>query len=460
MMMLAEAATFIGGQLIGEDLDFSNLSINTRTIQQGDVFLAIKGENFDAHNFLLEAEKLGACAVITERENDVLTIPQIVVGDSVKALGLLANLKRSKLSAQVVAITGSSGKTTVKGLLKSICDNAGLTAATKGNLNNHIGVPLTLMGITENTEYAIVEAGTSSKGEIAYLEQIINPDIALLNNVMPAHLGGFGSIEAIAKEKQAIYGGDDSLSIAIVNIDDGFSSNVLALLGDRTKIVFGRDINKLQTSCDGLNNCQHLGANILEKDEFGRCVIELVFNSQSYPCRLSIIGEHNVSNALAASACAIAMEIGFADIVSGIERFSGEPGRMQLNASKQCSILVDDTYNANPGSVKEAINWLSQFKESVLILGDMGELGEKVFELHQEVGRYASEKKLKTVCAVGEYAQDVIKNCDAKCFAFNDKSELFSELKNILNQDSVVLVKGSRGAKMETVVHEILESGK
>ena len=454
-MRLSDVAAYIGGSLSGEDCEFEAVNTDTRKIKQGDVFVALKGENFDANDYLKEAEEKGALAIVTERNNPQLSVPIVTVTDTTAALGLIAKYKRQQLKAQVAAITGSCGKTTVKGMLKNICEIAGRTAATSGNFNNHIGVPLTLLAIPEETQFAVVEAGTSGVGEIEYLADIIQPEVALVNNVRAAHVEGFGSVEAIAKEKAEIYGRSDSESTVVINLDDQFAEQYLKQFENRDKIVFCADQGKRFE----LSRGKCIEASNIQLDQLGRPSFQMSIDGSVKSVQMKVLGQHNVSNALAAASCAVGMGIAAEIIVEGLEKFHGEKGRLQIHDGPKGSVVVDDTYNSNPGSMVEAINWLANFSESILVSGDMAELGEDADLFHKEIGVHAKEKGIKSLYAVGKHASAMAQGFGNEEHVYASQEELINALKNEIANNSVVLVKGSRSAKMEKVVNAVLMYG-
>lgn len=449
-LSLVELCEHFGGQLSAAQgsMDFSSISTDTRTTKSGDVFVALKGPTFDGHAFLKAAEDKGAMAAIVECVDDTISLPQWCVEDCYKALGWLALDCRKKFSGAVFGITGSSGKTTVKGMLAKVCELAGPTMATRGNLNNHIGVPLTMMEIENHHRYAVIEAGTSNPGEIAYLAGLIQPTIAIVNNVMPVHVEGFGEVEAIAHEKSEMYKGLLTDGVAVVNLDAAHL-DVLAAAVHTPQITYSV---KSETDAD-------VKAENIAIDELGLATFTLQTRTESAEVTLSVLGEHNVANAVAVAAASLAAGIKLDHIKQGLEAYAGDKGRMQLHTLSNGGVVVDDTYNASPGSVKAAIQYLSGFPQSVLVLGDMGELGELRVSAHRDVGATAKEKNIKTLLCVGEASQFAADAFGEAAIWFESKLELGAYLKNILTGESVVLVKGSRSARMEEVVNALLESG-
>jgi len=454
MMMLSSLQERTKGRLIGSDLEIYNISTDTRTIKPGDTFIALRGPNFDGHDFCELAEQKGASALIVE--NPVQTnAAQLVVEDTTRALGIAGAITRENMQCKVIAITGSNGKTTVKGMLEAIFSNLGPCLATKGNFNNHIGVPLTLLRLEEHHQYAVIEAGTSGKGEIGYLTQLIQPEISLVNNVMLAHAEGFGSLEAIAREKSAIYS-SQRLETGVINLEDNFASAYLTLLIDKRCVGFGvvHNENNDHESFEKFSSQLDLMvlASQVTEDLSGHFSFNLKIGDIERSVSLAVPGIHNINNALAAAACAFSAGIDIKDIVSGLENFSGSKGRMQSVASDKCQQLIDDSYNANPGSMRSAIDFIAKAKCSMLIAGDMAELGDSAFREHQLVGEYAKEKGIDRLFAVGPLCKGLIDSYGDNGLWFEDQKSLIQNLNESDLSSASILVKGSRSAKMENIV--------
>lgn len=446
-MMLMELAVFIAGEMVGQDVRFNGISTDTRTLAEGDLYVALKGENFDGHAFIDAAIEKGAAAILAENVPSDVTVPVVKVADTLKALGRVGTYCRQQFTGQLIAITGSCGKTSVKGMLKSICEQAGSTLATKGNLNNHIGVPLTLAKLKPSHHFAVIEMGASALGEISYLAGLSHPGISLVNNVRAAHVGGFGGIENIAREKGAIYDALSEKGIAIVNADEPYADEFRKRIGERQRIEFGYREN---------TDAQVRAKNI-ERDHSQRFSFDLHIGNQSLPVTLKVFGEHYVANALASAACAYAAGIALSDIQVGLEAYNGEAGRMQLMnpvQPDQSAQIINDAYNANPGSVRVAIDFLEglQNTKRVLVIGDMGELGPgEVFE-HTSIGIYARECGLDHVIAVGELARHAAEAFGAGAKSFSTHEQAAKYLLPWLNKNATILLKGSRSSKMERVL--------
>ena len=433
-------------QLKRGDAVFTKISTDTRTLAAGELFIALRGERYDAHHFLHEAAAKGPCAMVVEHFNPDITLPQLVVRDTTVALGQLGALNRSLFHGPVVAITGSSGKTTVKTLLANILNECGNTLATKGNLNNHIGVPLTLLDLEEHHQFAVIEMGASGPGEIAYACSLAKPQVAMINNVMPAHIEGFGSVEGVSRAKAEIYSGLVVGGIAVVNLDDVFASQWLSAL-DGKKIIRVA-LHNPESNCHATSI--QLGA---DKVEF-----ELVINRDHVAVSLNAQGEHSVRNALMASACAYALGASLKQIQQGLEKFSPVAGRMSRHRGTNQSLVIDDSYNANPGSVRAAIDVLAQAQHSVLVLGDLAELGEGAAELHGELGEYARQKNIAHLLTLGKLSENASRQFGAGAEHFTERELLVAALKKLASPNTTFLIKGSRSSKMDLVVRELCDS--
>lgn len=439
------------------DLNVSSIldvmvSTDTRHLKAGDIFIALNGPNFTGDNFIATAAERGARAAIVHTINPEVPIPQLAVADTLVALTDLARLKRQATKAKVIAITGSAGKTSVKGMLRAICDtyvknnekdiSPSTVVSTQGNLNNHIGVPLTILSITGETRILIVEAGTSGVGEIAHLAHIIQPHIAVINNIAEAHVENFGSVDAIAKEKSALYTYSDSSCLCIVNLDDRYANYFHQQIDNRS--VMGYSL---------VNNHQHADviAENIHTNVRGFPTFTLCTSNIKNTIELNVVGEHNVANALAASSCALALGMDAKNIALGLKQYMGIAGRMNVHHVGDY-VVVDDTYNANPKSMFAAIDYLSSQPNSVLILGDMGELGDFASNAHSDVGTYALQKNIQQLYCVGKYINDYAKGFGIGAHSFVSQHDLLSFLKTQQLSGTVILIKGSRSAKMENIV--------
>jgi UDP-N-acetylmuramoyl-tripeptide--D-alanyl-D-alanine ligase len=396
------------------NVDFTNVCTDTRQRMDGALFVALVGDNFDAHDYLNEAEKMGAVAVIVSKPVST-NLPTLLVDDTQTALADIAHWHLNNIKPTVVAITGSNGKTTTKNMLANILNLKAPTLATKGNLNNHLGVPMTLLTLEQKHQYAVVEMGANHLGEIAYLCNIAQPDIAVVTNTLDAHIGEFGGFDNLVKAKGEIYS-DDSQNI--VNTDTAFSGDLSFGEGGD---IFASHIN---------NNSFDL--NIADKK------VTVI---------LQLIGQHNIDNALAASACAHALAVDINIIKQGLENTQAEKGR--LNVIQQSNLtIIDDTYNASPQSMKAAISTLLTFTgEKVAILGSMAELGDEAKTFHQQIGQLAKDS-LDAVYTFGELA----KHYDG--MHFEDLDQLASYLL-MHHTNATVLIKGSRMVKLDQLVNRL-----
>lgn len=449
MMLLSEAASALNARLIGADVTFTSVGADSRNITPGQLFVALKGENFDGHSFAEQAIKQGAAAVLLADET-VGVAPALLVQDSYQALGELAAYWRSKFTVPLAAITGSNGKTTVKEMLAAILraasNNADQVLATAGNLNNHIGLPLTLLKLRMQHRYAVVEMGMNHTGEISYLSKIGKPTVALINNAGSAHVGELGSFEAIAHAKGEIFDGLAADGIAVINIDDVFASLWQTLAGERNTITFG------------LKNKADVSASY--QLQASASLLDMTTPQGAVSVHLPTPGLHNVLNALAATAAALAMGVSLADIAKGLGNYAGVKGRLQALAGLHGALVIDDTYNANPMSMKAAIDVLvAKAGKKILVLGDMGELGASAAESHAEIGAYAQAAGVDALLTLGDLSVRMTQAFNAekgvRAKHYLTVSALTTDLIKQMQADTTVLVKGSRFMAMERVVNEI-----
>jgi UDP-N-acetylmuramoyl-tripeptide--D-alanyl-D-alanine ligase len=461
-LTLSEMAQVYGGTLMYPDCRFQSVSTDSRHIDEGQLFVALRGERFDAHE-LLPNVATRAGGMVVERPVKDINVPQWVVPNTTEALGQIALSNRKAFMGPVIAITGSSGKTTVKEMVSTILGESAPVLATKGNLNNHIGVPLTLLALSSQHRYAVVEMGASALGEISYLCELACPDVVLVNNVLPAHVEGFGSVENIARAKGEIYQGVSAEGTAVVNLDESYVNQWLA--STRARVL----------TFSMTNSEADFTVRDLVVDERGCCTFVLVTPVGEASVKLPLAGQHNVANALAAAACSHAAGAELGLISSGLNKLQQVSGRLNIERLDNGSTVIDDTYNANPGSVKAAIDALVNIRgHHVLILGDMGELGDDEASMHGEVGRYAAEKGVDTLLAVGPLCANTAREFGANGKHFDSKeqlveylldneksgeagAEISSELEQLLKGDAVVLVKGSRFMGMEQVVKVLVQ---
>lgn len=429
----------------------TRIATDTRTIKAGDIFLALTGDNFDGHDYLDIAIEKGAVGAIVSRPI-AADIAQLVVNDTRLALGQLAAYRRQQhKDLTVIAITGSSGKTTCKEMLGSIFGRLAPTLITRGNLNNDLGVPMMLLELSDHHRYAILELGANHIGEIAYTTEIVQPDVACILNIGTAHLGEFGSREGICQTKAEIYHTLHDNQFAIVPDKDDFTNQLRRIAEKHTPNVIGFGNTDVSAS--------HLDVEP-ERSEF-----KLHIGSQVHDINLPLAGEHNVNNALAAAACAHALNIDISDIVVGLE--NARPAKGRLNSQLLgMHRLIDDTYNANPHSVRAAAKVLAaQTGTQVMVLGDIGELGEAAISEHQSLGRTIATTGINVLLCVGQYAPYTVAGAQEisaiNAHAFADKDSLLAYLQSYLQaqqaQPCTVLFKGSRSMEMETLINALVE---
>ena len=442
-MTLAAAATVLKGTLHGADAEFSGVSTDTRTLKRGDLFVALAGPRFDGHGFVNEAAAKGAVGALVSRVPDT-SIATVLVDDTHLGLGALGAHWRRQFQIPVIAVTGSNGKTTVKNMIAAILGERGPGLATQGNLNNDIGVPLTLLRLKPGDRHAVIEMGMNHPGEIDYLTRLTRPTIALINNAAAAHLAGLGSVEAVAHAKGEIYSGLGDDGIAIVNADDDYAGLWRGLAATHRIITFGLDQPadvSAEYTLDASGSTVHL------KTQQG-----------GISMRLSLLGRHNVLNAVAASSAALAAGASLADIQAGLEKLKNISGRLEVKRGRHGARVLDDTYNANPGSLSAGVEVLKAASgERVLVLGDMGELGDAAHDIHRRVGVLAKSLGIEHLYAVGDLSRAAVEAFGKGAKHFDSHEALIKSLRKNLHDGSTVLVKGSRSMKMERVVAGIVE---
>ena len=438
MMSVQDAAAVVQGKAGGGNPVFRGVSTDTRTVRAGELFVALRGEKFDGHAFLDQAKNAGAVAAMIDRRfAGTPPMPAIVVDDTKLALGTLAKGWRARFQTTLIAVTGSNGKTTVKEMLAAILrSHAGEDGvlATTGNLNNDIGLPLTLLRLEARHRCCAIELGMNHKGEIAYLADIARPGVALVNNAQREHLEFMKSVEEVAAENGSVYAALPADGVAVVNADDAHADYFRKTAGKRRVVDFGLE-KKAAVS----------GGYVLKALT---SVIEIRTPSGEARATLAIPGLHNVRNALAAAACAFAVGIQEKTIGEGLSAFRPYAGRLQVKQAKSGATIIDDTYNANPDSVRAAIDVLAGCPApTVLVLGDMGEVGEQGEAFHHEVGAYALSKQINHLFALGDATRHAVKAFGAGGRHFDSVESLVAAI-----QGRSILVKGSRFMKMERVV--------
>ncbi|TQV75278.1 UDP-N-acetylmuramoyl-tripeptide--D-alanyl-D-alanine ligase [Aliikangiella marina] len=441
---LSQISEAIGGQLVGDDLLVSRVYTDSRDVCDKGLFVALKGPNFDAHNFLAKVKEQGGEAAVVEQRSAV-DISQIIVKDTRIALGQIAKFNRSRLKAKFAAITGSNGKTTVKEMLASILQNVGETYATQGNFNNEIGAPLTLLQMNESHEFGVIELGANHAGEIDYTASITQPDVAVINNVAGAHLEGFGDLQGVARAKGEIYTQLNADGVAIVNNDDDFA----AYWAPRIK----QKMIKYSMKGDG-----DLLAKNISLDENLKPSFDLDYMGKSQRVNLSLAGEHNVNNALSAAGCALALGVSLENIAIGLSQAPHVTGRLMIEELDNGCRLIDDTYNANLDSMRAAINVLASYSgRRILVVGDMAELGEYGRQSHEEIGQIANQAKLDALYSCGVLTQFSHSRFDGEGKHFTNQNELIKQLKQEANANTTILCKGSRSAHMERVIQALMD---
>ena len=429
-------AKVVNGKLASKEVKrFTGFCTDTRSEVKGKIFIALEGPNFDAHSFIKLAEEKGASAIIAHKKIDS-NLPIIQVRNTEKAYQDIASWHRQSHSPVVIALTGSNGKTSTKNMLYSILSLEAPTLSTKGNLNNHLGVPQTLLDLQDIHEFCIIEMGANHKDEITLLCSIARPDISIITNANNAHLGEFGSEENLVKAKGEIIESLSNDGVAILNNSSPHLKIWKEMSGTKNLRFFGNDSSVYAT----------------EITEFkSHTKFNLNFTNQSLDINLSMIGLHQVENALAATACAIELDIKPELIKKGLEKTMPEKGRLEL-IELEDFIILDDSYNANPQSMKAAIDTLSNFSgKKILVLGSMGELGEDSKKLHREIGQYVRQSNIDHLLTIGEDAKEY------QGTHFDDINSIYESLHNNL-QSSTILVKGSRMMRLNELVDKLVNT--
>jgi len=438
--MLTFRLSELQGQRQGADVAFSGLCSDSREISPGVLFVALPGERVDGHQFVAQARLAGAAAALVSHPVDD-PLPQLIVADTVAALGEIAKKWRQKHTLTVIALTGSNGKTTVKNLLAAILGRIGPTLATDGNRNNEIGVPLTLARLNASHRFAVIEMGAGKPGDIAYLTEIAQPSVALVNNASSAHIERLGSVTGVAATKGAIY---DTVALehAVINRDDPFASAWAERAAGARVGYFALD--RPQPG--------DVSAIALALGPPTRFILRCALGEA--PIELKLEGRHNVRNALAAAACAIAAGAPLDAVVDGLRSSPAQSGRLNRLVSARGYALIDDAYNANPASLKAAIDTLSGAgtPKLWLALGDMGELGSEAPGLHAECGRYAQLAGVEKLFAIGELGRHTVAAFGAGARHFESANALAEALDREIGAGVTLLVKGSRSARMERVI--------
>lgn len=447
-LSLTTLAQVVEGQLFGTDGEIDAVTTDTRKLTPGCLFVALKGERFDAHDFAAQALQGGAGALLVSRRLEV-DAPQILVDDTRQAFGRLAAWVRQQVPTRVVALTGSSGKTSVKEMTAAILRQCGNTLYTAGNLNNDIGVPMTLLRLTPEYEYAVIELGANHQGEIAWTVSLTRPEAALVNNLAAAHLEGFGSLAGVAKAKGEIFSGLADNGIAIINADNNDWLNWKEIIGARKTWRFSPGAADSDFTARDIHITSH-------GTEFTLCT-----PTGDVAVTLPLPGRHNIANALAATALAMAVGATHEAVKQGLSELQAVPGRLFPVPLTDNQLLLDDSYNANVGSMTAAVQVLSEMPGyRVMVVGDMGELGAEAEDCHRQVGEAARAAGIDLVLSVGKLSEN-LSRASGVGEHFNDKQALVARLKALLNEQAImtILVKGSRSAAMEEVVCALQEKG-
>lgn len=448
---LAMVAESTQGQLKGASVHISSVSTDSRNLAAGALFVALRGEHHDAHDFVGSACTNGAVAALVERELDV-PLPQVIVANTEMALGQLAGAVRALRDVCVIGITGSNGKTTVKSLVAGILARHAPTHVNSGSFNNEIGLPLTLLSMPDDSQFAVLEMGAGKPGDIDYLVRISRPRIGLVNNIAPAHLERMGTVDGIAETKGAVYSGLPDDGVAIINLDDEYADYFLGLAAGRRTLRFGLGA----------------GSDVTARDirQSANTEFTLVTAKGELPVTLVLSGRHNLLNALAAASIALAVEVPLETIKAGLEAARPVAGRIARRAHSSGAEIIDDSYNANPASFAAAIDALAACAgRRILVMGDMRELGVNGRSLHAGTGMLAKQRGIDSLYAVGELSAAAVQVFGAGARHFDSQIELIEALKAELAPDTTLLIKGSRGSAMDKVasalfVNEPIEGGR
>ena len=443
MSTLAAAAESINGTLYGSDHEFDGVSTDTRTLRRGELFVALQGPNFDGRDYVAQARDKGAVGAVVDalvEDEDALSVAQVVVSDSKRALGQLGAAWRNQTGATVIGVTGSNGKTTLKEMTARCVATLAPTIATQGNLNNDIGMPLMLTRIDKSHRFAVLEMGANHAGEIAYLAALARPEIVVITNAAAAHLEGFGSIDGVARAKGEILGGDVRPKIAILNADDRYFEYWVTLVDDIQLISFGID------------EAADVRADNIVADA-GHSTFDLHVPGFDVSIRLPLAGRHNVRNACAAAAIAIAVGVDIVDIKAALESMQPVAGRLQRVAGINGATIFDDSYNANPLSVVAAAEFLATLPgDNWLVLGEMAELGNDAPRLHREVGEEIAVAGVARLFATGGLSRNTVDGFGERASWFPSVDVLSDTLASEVTVNTNVLIKGSRSSRMERVV--------
>jgi UDP-N-acetylmuramoyl-tripeptide--D-alanyl-D-alanine ligase len=442
-MNLLTAASAVDGRVVGDDAVFEQVVTDTRDLHGGELFIALQGEHFDGQDFAQDAKRSGAVAVMANRQLEI-DLPTLVVADTTRSLGQLAAYWRQQFEIPVIGVTGSNGKTTVREMIARILESDGPTLAAKRNFNNHIGLPLTLLQLRDFHRYSVVEMGMNCPREIGYLARIAKPTVAVITNAASAHLEGLGDVTGVARAKAEVFLGLQRGGAAVINADDRFAAYWLAR-GRRHKTV-----------TFGLENQADVSGEVESSDD--AIQLEIRLPEESLEVTLNLLGRHNARNALAAAAAAWSVGCGAEQIKEGLEQVQPVNGRLQPRQGRRQACVIDDSYNANPASLRCAIQVLARKAGlRILVIGDMAELGSEAASFHRAAGQYAREKGIDQLLTTGTLASLTAEEFGIGGSHYDNCDSLSDALLDLLGPQVNVLVKGSRGARMERVVEALIE---
>ncbi|MBT6043462.1 MAG: UDP-N-acetylmuramoyl-tripeptide--D-alanyl-D-alanine ligase [Gammaproteobacteria bacterium] len=451
LMNLQEVQEEAGGLITGGDAVFCDVSIDTRTLKPNELFIAVKGPNFNGNDFIPTAVEKKACGIVAGMEANELVaidIPVMTVNDTRQVLGKIGAMNRNRSKACVIALTGSQGKTSVKEMTAKILGECGEVIMTQGNLNNDLGVPLSLIKIEEQHEFAVIELGANGPNEIAYSAGLTRPKIGHITNIAGTHLEGFGDLAGVAKAKSEIWQKIEAGGTAVINLDDHFAEqfiNEIHSLGKHLVSVSGNG-----------NSSADYFADQIDLQEFQGVSFRLNSSKGAVNINLQVSGKHNVCNAMAAAAMAITAGAELAQVKAGLEKFAAVKGRMSVVPGQKNSILIDDTYNASPSSFHAAIDVLALSQGTrIVVMGDMGELGKDADLAHQEIGSYAKQKGIEVFIGVGELSKLAVSAFGEGGIGLTDRERFAETIHPLLGDAVTVLIKGSRSQGMEKLLNQI-----
>lgn len=451
-MTFAEVASTVKGQWLVSNDDaqcITGICTDSRAVKADECYLPLIGERFDGHEFIESAMQRGATLILTQQPVPALIdvakeskVAILLVDDTLLALGQLPAFQRQLFNGPLVSVTGSAGKTSVKQLMASVLSVRYNTWMTPGNLNNHIGAPLTLLALTDQHQAAVVELGASALGEIAYIAQFAAPQIGIITNAGNAHLEGFGSVEGIVKTKGELLDYIQVGGTAILNADDTYYPIWQKRAAHLAQLTFG-----VSESADvrALNICSDLNGS----------TFDLAYRGQIYPAKIQLVGQHNVLNALAVAAAALGLGFELNDILLGLAQCQPVAGRMQLLLGQNNCRIINDAYNANPASFEAAISSIRDAEHSILVMGDMAEVGPEEIAAHFAIGQFAKQQGIHSLLACGQLSRHAVEAFGHRGQWFDDQSALIQYLKNHVQPTTVVLIKGSRSAGMDVVAHAL-----